>query len=210
MNTTNLFPIPISHTFIDSIPKEVIDFSQAVEYVPWHSKENYFLSISKERQVLDVFPEFKDLRKNILAAAEEYWRTVICADYSIDLKIRHSWLTRHYPGELNPGHTHTTSLFTGCTYLQTADGCGDLIFKKDTNYLNLFPSMIDLDYHTKNLINTKSFSITPKDNMVVFFPSHLYHETQRNNGTSTRYALNVDFWFSGKVRKKSNGFDADF
>ena len=210
METINLFPIPISYTFIDSIPQDTIEFAKSVEYVPWHSKEIYYLSISKERQVLDNFKEFSSLKKNIIAAAEEYWRNVICADYSQELVVRHSWLTRHYPGELNPSHTHTTSLFTCCTYLQTDEGCGDIIFKKDTNYLNLFPSMIDLDYHTSNLINTKKFFITPKNNMIVFFPSHLQHETQTNNSSTTRYALNMDFWFKGTVRKNSSGFEATF
>jgi uncharacterized protein (TIGR02466 family) len=210
METVNLFPIPVSHTYIEPIPQDVLEFAKTVEYVPWHSKENYYLSISKERQVLDTFEQFKDLKRSIMAAAEEYWRTVVCADWSVNLKIRHSWLTRHYPGELNPTHTHTTSLFTCCTYLQTDEGCGDIVFRKDTNYLNLFPSMIDLDYHTRNLINTKVYSITPKNNMIVFFPSHLQHETQPNNSETTRYALNMDFWFEGKVRKNSSGFDADF
>jgi uncharacterized protein (TIGR02466 family) len=210
LETVGLFPIPVSTTYIDPISEDIIDFAKSVEYMPWHSKENYYLSISKERQVLDTFSQFKELRASVMKAVEQYWREVLCVDNYINLKIRHSWLTRHYPGEQNPAHTHTTSLFTCCVYLQTADGCGDIVFKKDTNYLNLFPSMIDLDYRTRNLINSKSYSITPKNNMIICFPSHLQHEALPNMSTTTRYALNMDFWFEGTVRKNSNGFDAEF
>ena len=70
--------------------------------------------------------------------------------------------------------------------------------------------MIDIPYHTSNLINTKKFVITPTDNLIVFFPSHLLHESSRNLGTTDRYALNVDYWFEGTLRKNSNGFDSIF
>ena len=111
MDTAHLFPVPISTSFIGPIPPEVIEFAKNLEYVPWHSKENYFLSISKDRQVLDQYAEFFELKQQIMAAAEIYWREIICADWSVNLKIRHSWLTRHCKNEFNPAHTHTTSLF---------------------------------------------------------------------------------------------------
>jgi uncharacterized protein (TIGR02466 family) len=210
MDTTHLFPVPISTFEIPAISKEIVEFIKEIEYVPWHNSDNYYLSISKERQVLDTFKILSPLRENVLKAANQYWHEVICADHSLNLKIRHSWITRHRPGEWNPAHTHTTSLFTSCTYIQAGNNAGRLILKKDTNYLNLFPSMVDLDYHTNNLINTKKFVITPKDNLTVFFPSHVLHETEANTSNEDRYALNMDYWFEGPVRKNSNGFDTSF
>ena len=153
MDTAHLFPVPISTSFVSTIPDEVIAFAKSIEYVA-HGKENHFLSMSKDKQVLDQYIEFSELKQQIMAAAEKYWREVICADWSVNIKIRHSWLTRHYKDESNPPHTHTTSLFSATVYLQTADYCGDLIFRKDPHYLNLFPSVIDLDYHTQTPINT--------------------------------------------------------
>ena len=210
MDTAHLFSVPISTDVIGPIPHDVIAFAKNLEYVPWYDKENYFLSISKDRQVLDQYEEFFELKQQIMVSAEKYWREVICADWSVNLKIRHSWLTRHYKDEYNPLHTHTTSLFTATTYSQDDDSCGDLIFRKYPNYLNLFPSVIDLDYHTRNHVNTRLYSVTPKDNMIVFFPSHLAHETQPNKSNADRYSLNVDFWFEGTVRKNSSGFDSTF
>ena len=210
MITYNLFPIPITVQQLEPPSNEILDFVKNLEYVPWHSEENYFLTIFKNRQVLDQFEILKPLKDKIMQGVEKYWREVIEVDDGIDLKIRHSWFTKHKHGELNPAHTHTTSLFTLCYYLQAEEKCGDIVFKKDINYLNLFPSMIDLDYKSKNLINSKSFSITPKPGMMVCFPSHLNHETEPNLSGVERYALNMDFWFTGKTRKNSNGFESVF
>jgi len=210
MNTNHLFSIPVSTADLPPISKNIIDFIKQIEYVPWYNANNYYLSISKERQVLDTFKILQPLHHDIMKAANQYWHDVIEADNSINLKIRHSWITRHKPGEWNPAHTHSTSLFTSCIYFQGNKDSGDLILKKDNNYLNLFPSMIDIPYHTSNLINTKKFVITPTDNLIVFFPSHLLHESSRNLGTTDRYALNVDYWFEGTLRKNSNGFDSIF
>ena len=210
MNTIHLFPVPISTTELPPISEDIIEFIKHLEYVPWHSSDNYWLSISKERQVLDRYDILKSLKNDIMKASNQYWQEVICANESIRITIRHSWITRQRAGECNPAHTHTTSLFTSCTYLQAGKNAGDLIIKKDPNYLNLFPSMIDLDYHTNNLINTKKFFITPKNNLIVFFPSHLLHETGPNMGEEDRYALNIDYWFEGTLRKNSNGFESIF
>lgn len=210
MITYNLFPIPINVQQLDPPTESMLDFVKNLEYVPWHSEENYFLTISKHRQVLDQFEIFKPLKDKIMTGVEKYWREVLEVDAGLDLTIRHSWFTRHGAGELNPAHTHTTSLFTLCYYLQAEENSGDIVFNKDVNYLNLFPSMIDLDYRSKNLINSKSFSITPKPGMMICFPSHLNHETMPNQSGIERYALNVDFWFTGTTRKNSNGFESMF
>jgi uncharacterized protein (TIGR02466 family) len=219
LKTVELFPIPVTSIQLAPISKETKEFIKNLEYVSWRSSDTYykeignktehFLSITANRQVLDL-PELKDLKLQVMLAAEKYWHEVICADMSTNLTIRHCWVTRHRQGEKNPPHIHTTSLFVGTLYLQAPENCGDLVLYKDAHYLNLFPSIIDMDYHTRNLINDSKYSITPKEDMMVFFPSHLNHETGVNTNTEERYALNLDFWFEGTIRKNSKGFDVKF
>ena len=205
LETHNYLPIPITTVQLPETPVEIMEYIKTLEFVPFNKE----LTISKHRQVFDL-PEFAPLKTSVMAAAEKYWREVAGVAYSTNLVIRHAWLTRHRPGEFNPIHMHTTSLFVACVYLQAPEKCGDIVFFKDNNYLNLFPAVVDLDYHTHNMINRKSFSVTPKRDLAVFFPSHLKHTTERNESNEDRYALNVDFWFEGTVRTNSNGFDAVF
>jgi uncharacterized protein (TIGR02466 family) len=214
-----LFPIPISIIDIPEISKNELEAIKQLEFVPWYGSIHYHfndpdrkpaLYISKERQVLSTVPALEKLKNSVMEAAKKYWEEVLGVDPTLNLKFRHSWVTRHRKGEKNPPHTHTTSLFVGCVYLQVNENSGKLVFKKDTNYLNLFPTVADVDFRISNLINTKSYSIQPRQNSIVFFPSHLEHYTSPNNSDDERYALNVDFWFEGTVRKESGGFESTF
>jgi uncharacterized protein (TIGR02466 family) len=216
LQTNNLFPVPVTTAQLPKV--NVMDFVKTIEFIPYVSgntsnisitEDNCHLMISKNKQVLDTYSELEQLKENITVAAEKYWREVIGVDTSIRLKIMHSWITQHSPGRhWNRPHYHNSSIFTSTTYLQTAENCGNLIFNKNPHYLNLFPMMVELDYATENFINCKKFTITPTDNLIVFFPSHLEHYTETNNSLLERFALNVDWWFEGIARKNSTGFES--
>jgi uncharacterized protein (TIGR02466 family) len=217
LQTNYLFPVPIT---VAQLPKlDVMDFVNTIEFIPYVSgdvsnititNDNCHLLISKNKQVLDSYPELAELRQNIFSAAELYWKEVLGVDSTIKLKIMHSWITQHLPGHWNRPHYHNSSIFTSTTYLQTSENCGDLIFNKNPHHLNLFPMMLELDYAQQNNVNCKNFSITPEPNLIVFFPSHLEHYTETNNSTTKRFALNVDWWFEGLARKNSNGFESNY
>lgn len=220
LSTTNLFPVPITVSEIPAIPKKTVNFIKKIDYLDWIGGEEEFmseedrkkkhLSISKSKQVLDDYPELAELKKNITEVAERYWREVLCVDWSLNIQIRNSWVTWHKSSQWNRPHVHTCSMFTSTTYIQAEENSGDLIFEKNPHYLNLFPAATELDFHTENFINTKVFSITPKPNMTVCFPSHINHFTRPNNSNADRYALNVDWWFNGRTKKEGMGFYADF
>jgi uncharacterized protein (TIGR02466 family) len=220
MKIEHIFTVPIATAKLPTIPEETVSFAKSIEYIPYAAgdvdqstlDENVCdLLISKNKQVLDFYPELKDLRDVIYTAACEYWHNDLGVSESLKIRIRHSWITKHRPGNWNRPHTHTTSTFSSCVYLQTAENCGDLVFRKDTNYLNLFPSALDFDYQLVNNINRKEYSVTPEDSLIVCFPSHLNHYTKSNNSNMDRYTINIDWWFYGISRKGSRGgFQSEF
>jgi uncharacterized protein (TIGR02466 family) len=220
MNVQHAFPIPVATDTLPKIPKSTIEFAKNLKYIPYlpgsagpdtATLENCHLLISDNKQVLDSYPEFAELRESIFTSTYKFWSEVLGVSDLLKLKIRHSWITKHLPGHANRPHTHTTSIISSCVYLQTADNCGNLVFKKDINYLNLFPSALDLDFKISNIINTQEISIVPKDNLIVFFPSHLNHYTETNTSNTERYCINIDWWFYGKTRIRNKyGFDSDF
>lgn len=212
MSTTiNLFPVPISIFESPELPVDTMDFiKNKLEYMPWQSKENHYLDISKSFQVLDDFKEFSQLKENTLKTASTYWRDILYVDQSLDIKIKHSWITRHRPGQYNRRHIHNNCVFILTTYLDTYENCGNLVFFKNTHYLNLFPAILDIEYHTTNTINCKEYSIVPENNMTVCFPSHLEHEAKVNNSTHNRYCLTVDFFIQGTANDSGRGFQAEF
>jgi len=212
MSTTiNLFPVPISIFESPELPVDTMDFiKNKLEYMPWHSKENHYLDISKSFQVLTDCQELAQLKANTINIANTYWRDILCVDLSLSISIKHSWITRHKPGQYNRPHIHNNCVFVLTTYLDTYENCGNLIFKKNTHYLYLFPAMLDVEYHTTNLINCKDYSITPKNNMTVCFPSHLEHEAEVNNSGQNRFCLTADFFIRGTTNRAGRGFDTYF
>ena len=40
-----------------------------------------------------------------------------------------------------------------------------------------------------NIYNSQSWSISPKKNMIIFFPSYLYHQIEKHNSKIVRYSL---------------------
>lgn len=218
--TNHLFTVPITVSEIPPIPKVTVDFIKSIEFLPWIGGEEEFmteedlknkhLGISKSKQVLTDYPELGFLKEQITTVANNYWREVLCVDWSLNIKIRNSWVTWHKANQWNRPHVHTCSMFTSTTYIQAEENSGDLIFEKSPHYLNLFPAAVELDFHTQNQINTKVFSVAPKTGLTVCFPSHLNHFTKPNKSNADRYALNVDWWFEGRTKKEGMGFYADF
>ena len=193
MNTINLFPVPITTFESPDIGASTLDFVKQLEYRPYHSIENYELDITVSTDVLDDYPELATLRQNTLAIANQYWKEVIGAVDSLEIQIYHSWICRHSTGQYNPLHSHNNCLFVLATYLDVPDDSGDIVFKKPTHYLNLFPNIIHIDYQSSNVINCTEYAITPKTNMTICFPSHQEHYAKPNNNKEPRYCLTVDY-----------------
>ena len=218
MNINHVFSIPVVTDQID-ILVNAVDFIKNLKYIPYRSstadittvkESDCHLLISENKQVIDL-PELGLLKDAVYKSAYNYWNNVLGVDYSIKLKTVHSWVTKHRQGHWNRPHAHTNSTFTSTIYLQVPNDSGDLVFKKDPHYLNLFPFALDFDYRVTNEINQTEFKITPKENDIVFFPSHLTHYTTENKNTQERFALNIDWWFYGTTRKGSgHGFESDF
>lgn len=209
MNTINLFPVPISVFESPESSLETLEFVKQLKYRPYHSPERYELDITISTDVLDEYPELSKLRADTLAIANQYWREVIGADDSLELKIYHSWICRHNPGQFNPLHSHNNCLFVSATYLEAPENSGNIVFKKPTHYLNLFPNIVHIDYRISNTINCTEYPITPKKNMTICFPSHQEHHATPNNSNESRYCLTVDYGIdsiSGMSRPTSHKY----
>jgi uncharacterized protein (TIGR02466 family) len=215
VETYNLFPIPVTRIGFDPIDENTMNFIKSIDYEvggAWTIYPNNTIqekNLSSSKKVLDDYPELTELKKIALDTARIYWDTVICGDENLELEITNSWFTRHFPGEKKPSHIHA-AIFSGTFYLEVSENCGDIIFYKDNNYLNLFPSLIDIDFHTFNLINVKRFRLAPEKNTAVFFPGHLNHEVDANLSDKIRYVLTADYKIKGTTRKDSGGYELHY
>jgi len=195
--TANLFPIPISVFQVPPVSQEVLDFVKQVPYQPYPSEDKYELDISTSFQVLDDYPKLESLKSAALVTASQYWHDILGVASNYGITIKNSWICKHKHNNFNAAHIHNGCLFVCTIYLDTDSNCGNIVFKKNLHYLNLFPELVHLDYDTHNLINSKTYSVTPTNNMAVCFPAHLEHYAEPNLSGKDRYCLTIDFYTEG-------------
>ncbi len=97
----------------------------------------------------------------------------------------HYWVNFNRPGDSNPRHDHTDHviLYSGVYYLKVPPNSGRILFS-DPRGLTI-NSMADARYYGYE----PDISIDPEPGMVVYFPSWLEHEVEKNEGNSERVSI---------------------
>tara|TARA_B100000035_G_scaffold151421_1_gene129023 strand:- start:1585 stop:2184 length:600 start_codon:yes stop_codon:yes gene_type:complete len=103
--------------------------------------------------------------------------------YNNSFVISTSWITKTKPNQKSEIHNHDNCFFSGILYLQTELNCGKIQF------LNMDNKRFDLQRKEYNIFNSNSWTIEPKNNMLILFPSELYHRVLKNNSNITRISL---------------------
>ena len=185
--THNLFPSSIyiifSHNsvsdfFHNLINVEGIDFRTVGDNPHWVTKFT----------LLDDYPEMKKLFTSI---SLQILKEVAGAE---KIKITTSWLTAIAPNATPTLHRHSNSWFSGVYYFQ--DSYSGLEFKNP----------IERDIDLKNGKLTSNWKLNPKKNMLVFFPSYLYHKIEKNTSDEVRHSLAFNIMPDGTIGQNDSTF----
>ena len=104
----------------------------------------------------------------------------------INFKITTSWAVKLTEGEAVHHHNHVNCMWSAVFYYgKYTDKSCPLQFQNPVRGLN--PLAIDGSPSMHNPMNT-DISIAPQTNMIIFFPSWIYHYSEPNQET-TRYSL---------------------
>ena len=193
-----LFGIPVFNTNIGEATQEEIDYVKSVEYERMNVKNGWY---SSDKYVLDK-PELAPLKNRIMAGLELFVRGVLHVRQGIDFYMLNSWSVKHDKEDWGQSHVHTNCLLSGVYYLQTDEKSGQIRFRRDTNWTNLFPISADLEYDDFNTFNSRVWSFQPQNGMLFFFPSHLLHSIDDNESDNQRYSLAFNFYARGKLGTK--------
>jgi len=113
--------------------------------------------------------------------------------YNNVFKITTSWITKTESKEVSQWHNHLNCLYSGILYLQTDKDTGKIVFNKfDTKGIYLEPT-------EWNNLNSNEMKILPKNKMLIYFPSEIYHKIEENKSNITRYSLAFNFMPTGKI-----------
>ena len=185
--THNLFPSSIyiifSHNSVSDFFHNLInvggiDFRTVGDNPHWVTKFT----------LLDDYPEMKKLFTSI---SLQILKEVAGVE---KIKITTSWLTAIAPNATPTLHRHSNSWFSGVYYFQ--DSYSGLEFKNP----------IDRDIDLKNGKLTGNWRLNPKKNMLVFFPSYLYHKIEKNTFDEVRHSLAFNIMPDGTTGKVDSEF----
>lgn len=121
---------------------------------------------------------------------QQYLSTI--SSKNVNILIQNCWFTVYKEGQFIPRHTHPTSQFSLAYYFNAQNNCGDLVFHDPIG---------DFRTHFDNnrcpvpeLNNPNTFSVTPSDGMIVFFPSWLPHNSLPNHSGQDRIIFSLNFF----------------
>ena len=138
----------------------------------------------------------EDKTMNFLARAidtqfQKYTREFM--QYLNSFKLTTSWVAKVQPGAKSHEHNHRNSMISGVAYIQSPPNAGNITFYQKN--LDLF----DIPFNTMNIFNSPAYSFEPKANTVLFFPSDLYHEVEKNTSKEDRYSVGMNWLPIGEV-----------
>ena len=184
-----LFSSPLGITKIEE------DMS-ALDKIKWHKHtitNDSGSQISESSRLLNEFPKEKDI---ILKYFNEYKDKLFCFN-NTKFKLYSSWSTKCERGQSSDLHNHTNSMFSGVYYLDDIEENvgGDLQFSN----IGINQSGHNVVATQLNSFNSDSFTIKPAKNVIVFFPSYIFHKITPYKGLKDRYSIAMNFMPTGKI-----------
>jgi uncharacterized protein (TIGR02466 family) len=144
----------------------------------------------KALQVLDE-DKFKFLKDIILNEVHSYMHGVM--GYTNKFKITTSWFIKIDAGEGAQLHNHLNAMVSGVLYLKTPPNCGNIIFQDlGDKRFNLVPERY-------NMLNCREWIFTPKEGLLILFPSELYHKVEVNESKQARYSMSFNIMPTGLI-----------
>lgn len=180
-------PLFIAEDFKKLTDSEYTALATLKEKLSGGGGNNY---ISKNRQLLDL-PEFKDLKSSLQNALDHYVHDIL--KINNDFHITDSWSTRNPQNTFHAEHFHANSIFSGVLYVDVADGELELLFEP------AFSKKFQFEYNIKeyNFLNSKSWRLGLKPDMLVIFPSWVSHRVSPNLQAIDRRIIGFNSFTSG-------------
>ncbi len=102
-------------------------------------------------------------------------------------RLDNIWININERGDYNGRHVHPVSSFSGTIYIQTDDNTGKIRFYNDYWMPKHYPVKLD---------NTNLFcqhvNYTPRDGMIIIFPSWVPHEVLPSESDMTRISMSFN------------------
>lgn len=200
-SVTPVFPMPLYKSSI--APIDPITLNRFLNFKYEEVDGSYTHKETLERHILNR-PEFSAIKKDVMEHVNKFLYEVVGVDDSLEWYLTTSWVNKAEPGEFHGAHFHSNSLVSGVLYLKVNPKSGAICFHKATDYINVFPNLICIDYGPQTDYNAKTVATTPKPFDIILFPSVLTHSVLANESGEDRYSLAFNVFCKGTTGAGGN------
>jgi hypothetical protein len=144
------------------------------------------------------------LKDKFNEAIKFYTQEVLRAS-ELHFRLVGSWFTLNTLNTAHCDHSHPNSMLSVVTYFDDEINMDDyiqgIVFKQ-RKFSNIFPdfkfNFDKLKLSEWNIYNYEEFTIRPKHNDVLIFPSHIIHSSELNT-TKNRFCIGANYFVTGEV-----------
>ena len=107
-----------------------------------------------------------------------------------ELKITEMWSIINPTNSSNSRHIHSNNFISAAYYIKAPPNSGDIIFY-DPRSANVIRTPV---IGSRNKLNSTTFNVSPKEGLLVLFPSFLHHSVNINTSKEERMVVsfNID------------------
>lgn len=185
----SLFPTPVMSEKLErDLTDEELKFVNEVRsdlhqnHGNWTSNNSDILGSSR----------MSDLKEFFIKTIHKYFNEIISTINEVDPYITVSWLNFTDKNGFHHRHVHSNSIISGVFYIQVSE-TDKIFFEKDKT------SGIYFDPKILNMFNASSWWLPAKKNMLLLFPSDLYHSVRNNESDEQRISLSFNVFVRGKL-----------
>ena len=197
MSEPYIIPLWVTPVYIGEIDS-ASTYESALNSVEWIRPKVNNGYITKNVNLLENML-FSKLKKEIENHIEIYTKDICKFNNDINFYITNSWGVKHSKDDWAGRHYHVNSLFSGIVYIKCDNTSGDLTLYKGITHKTITP--VDLEFkHTEwNMFNSITHTITPCQNQIIIFPSHVEHSVDNSTSNNDRLAIPFNVYFKGQL-----------
>lgn len=183
----SLFPTSVGISALGTeLTKKELDFLLGLP-----TRKNVGNLTSEDNYVLEN-PEMLELKKKLLANAQEYFDTVYKPKNKVELYITQSWLNITEPGATHHQHKHPNSFISGVFYVHGEGESDKITFYMVEDQIQVTPTHWDK-------LNATTWWLPANTGEILMFPSTLIHSVNATSSDKPRISLAFNTFLKGSL-----------
>ena len=184
MTSMTIMPIFASNLVITNVDEKFNDIDKDKIMFRQNIGKGQTTDISISKYVLEEYPK---LGTHILNIFNEYSFNTL--RYKNKFSYSTSWFVRSKPDDFCRYHHHCNSFYSGLFYFDDYNyESGDICFLNPNVQIEKFFINVK-NKEDVNIHNAKEWLIRPEKNLLIFFPSYLWHTIITNTSNEPRHSL---------------------